>query len=422
MTPHIEVAADLENLRRTADEHCMPRWIGFALLGALLVAALPLVGDQAASAAARHRAAGHVRRAAPAHRRHRIKRTKHRQTKHTVLARSESRGQRLRFGVYPWAAPGAINSVRSPVADDPYRALSAVKDLQGNRSMTVHIYGQYTGADPSEDDALISEARWWSDNGVRVEAVLRFRPDSSDLASGYVPWVEVVTARLAAIPGVAAIQIGNEANNTASAAAADGAYPGAVQAIAAGVPAAHQAVLAAGRPDIRIGFNWAPGTRPCQPDSFFSALRRAGGQALADATDWVGIDIYPGTWSAPAASVYPSSGLVRASMLSSLGCLRRTQMPLAGLSSSTTITVAETGWPTAANRSELTQAAVLRDIVSAVQSVSGLYRVTDLRWFDLRDANTGSGQLENGYGLLRDDYSAKPAFGAYRELIAADGQ
>jgi hypothetical protein len=108
--------------------------------------------------------------------------------------------------------------------------------------MTVHIYGQYTGEDSSEADALISDARWWSEEGMRVEMVLRFRPARSGVASGYVPWVEAVTARLAAIPGVAAIQIGNEANNTASAAAADGAYPGAVEAIASGVPAARQAV------------------------------------------------------------------------------------------------------------------------------------------------------------------------------------
>lgn len=402
----------------------MPRLVACALLCAMLVAALPLVGDQAASAAATHRAVRHVRHAALAHHRRRRRRTR---LRHTVreqfgLAQSPPRVQRLRFGIYPWAGAGAVSAVSPPVADDPYKALSAVKDLQGTRSMTVHIYGQYTGADPGEAAALISDARWWSDNGVRVETVLRFRPANSDLASGYVPWVETVATQLAAIPNVAAIQIGNEANNIASAAAGDGAYPDAVQAIASGVPAARQAVIAAGRPDIKIGFNWAAGTTPCQPDPFFTALRQAGGHALAAATGWVGIDVYPGTWSPPSPSVYPSSQRVHASIVSSLACLRQIQMPQAGLSSSTTITVAETGWPTGANRSELTQAAVLRDIVGAVESVSGQYGVTDVRWFDLRDANTASGQLENAYGLMRDDYSPKPAFSAYRELIAADGQ
>lgn len=47
--------------------------------------------------------------------------------------------------------------------------------------------------------------------------------------------------------------------------------------------------------------------------------------------------------------------------------------------------------------------------------------VTDLRWFSLRDANAGSGQLENGYGLLGDDYSPKPAFAAYQRIIASEG-
>jgi hypothetical protein len=424
MTPDRHAAACLQKQSQSADEHRMPRPIAFALLCAMLVSALPLVSDQAASAATTHRAARHVRHPAPAHRHHRQrrKRIRHRQPEQSVLARSQSRAQRLRFGIYPWAAPGAVRPVNPQVADDPYKALTAVKDLQGTRSMTVHIYGQYTGADPGEADALISDARWWSDHGIRVEMVLRFRPARSDLGSGYVPWVESVTERLATIPGIAAIQIGNEANNTASAAAADGAYPGAVQAIASGVPAARQTVIAAGRPDIRIGFNWAPGTTPCQPDPFFSALEQAGGQALAEATGWVGIDVYPGTWSAPSPSVYPSSERLRTSIVISLACLRRTQMPRAGLGSSTTITIAETGWPTAANRPELTQAAVLGDVVGAVQSVSRLYGVTDLRWFGLRDANTASGELENGYGLLRDNYSAKPAFGVYRELIATHGQ
>jgi exo-beta-1,3-glucanase (GH17 family) len=96
-------------------------------------------------------------------------------------------------------------------------------------------------------------------------------------------------------------------------------------------------------------------------------------------------------------------------------------MVTAGLSSAATITVAETGYPTDATRSEATQASVLRAIIASVQSVQQTYGVTDLRWFSLRDANTASLQLENGYGLLHDDYSPKPAFAAYQQIIAAQG-
>jgi exo-beta-1,3-glucanase (GH17 family) len=96
-------------------------------------------------------------------------------------------------------------------------------------------------------------------------------------------------------------------------------------------------------------------------------------------------------------------------------------MVAAGLSSAVTITVAETGYPTDAARSEATQAAVLKDTIASVENVRRTYGVTDLRWFCLRDANTASGQLENGYGLLRDEYSPRPAFSAYQQIISAEG-
>ena len=47
----------------------------------------------------------------------------------------------------------------------------------------------------------------------------------------------------------------------------------------------------------------------------------------------------------------------------------------------------------------------------------GTYGVTDYRWFDLRDHNTSSTNFQHHYGLLRDDYSPKPAFEAYRRLL-----
>jgi hypothetical protein len=315
-----------------------------------------------------------------------------------------------------------VNRVAPQLVDQPFAALRAVKQLQGGRSMTVHLYGQYTGVDQGEVDALLSDAKWWSDNGVLVEMVLRYRPARTDLVSGYVPWVDGVATRLAAIPGVVAIQVGNEANSDGSPAASDGAYGGAVQAVALSVVAARHAVVSAGRSDIGVGFNWAAGGSPCTPDAFFAHLRRAGGSAFVNAVGWVGIDLYPGTWSAPARSAEPSSNLITGSVISSLGCLRTKQMPSAGLSSSVSITVTETGYPTDPTRSEQSQVAVLRDIVAATQSVSRALGVTGLRWFGLRDANTQSGQLENGYGLLHDDYSPKPAFAAYQQIIAVDGR
>jgi hypothetical protein len=315
-----------------------------------------------------------------------------------------------------------VGTVDPALLDRPDAALAAVKQLQGARSFVVHLYGEYSGTNPGGADALLGDATWWSDHGVEVEAVLRYRPASPSAGAGYAGWVAAVAARLAAVRHVVAIQIGNEGNATGSAAASDGAYPGVTGAIATALPAARAAVLTAGRPDVAIGFNWAAGANPCALDPYFAALERAGGQGFVGAVGWVGVDVYPGTWSAPTATPDPSPDAIAASMTSALGCLRGRQMPSAGLPATVPITVAETGYPTDAARSEASQTVVLRAIVGAIRAVAATDGVTDLRWFGLRDANTGSGQLENGYGLLRDDYSSKPAFATYQELVAADGR
>jgi hypothetical protein len=67
------------------------------------------------------------------------------------------------------------------------------------------------------------------------------------------------------------------------------------------------------------------------------------------------------------------------------------------------------------------QQTVLRAAVQTVAAASTRYGVTDYRWFDLRDADSADSSFESHYGLTRDDYSPKPAFFTYRDLIARLG-
>ena len=48
--------------------------------------------------------------------------------------------------------------------------------------------------------------------------------------------------------------------------------------------------------------------------------------------------------------------------------------------------------------------------------------MTDYRWFNLRDNNSGGADLFSAVGLLRDDYSRKPAFASYRRAIRLHGR
>lgn len=335
---------------------------------------------------------------------------------------SHKRDDPLRFGIYPWGTVGATDPVAGAHPEAPAHSLAAVRQLKGGRSFVVHLYGEYTGLDREAAGRLLADARWWSDHGMQVEMVLRYRPARPDLAPGFSPWVSWVARRLAWIPGVTAIQVGNEPNNADAAAAADGAYPGAVEAVAEAIPGARRAVAREGRRDVGIGLNWAAGSRPCGDGRFWRTLRRAGGKRFVSSVSWVGVDIYPGTWSRPTRSRLPTQAAVGRTVERTLRCVRREHMPQAGLGRRVTLTVAETGYPTDPTRPDAVQERVLRATVRATQRVRATYGVTDLRWFSLRDANTGSGQLENGYGLLRSDLSAKPAYWTYRRLIAAGGR
>ena len=72
-----------------------------------------------------------------------------------------------------------------------------------------------------------------------------------------------------------------------------------------------------------------------------------------------------------------------------------------------------------AGRPEDRQVDAMRVMVGAVHDFRGTFNVTDYRWFDLRDHNTASANFQHHYGLLRDDYSPKPAFEVYRRLVGA---
>jgi len=320
----------------------------------------------------------------------------------------------MQFGTYPWAAPGAVGPVDPPVPNDANKAMAVCKTLKGKKQLTIRDYGDYVGGTATDTaDHLMSDVTWWAQNGFRVEAVLRYRAASG--WGGWLDWVRAISKRLAALPNVVAIQVGNEPNNMTPA-AGDGSYPNAIQNIAQGVIAARAAVIAVGRSDIRVGFNWAADS--CKTtEPMWSQLHQYGGAAFTAAVGFIGIDIYPGTWTAPV-SDSPAMADIDAAMCGALAALRTKHMVAAGLGPAVPIVVTESGYPTDSTRSEATQDAVLNQVLKSALAVAGALNVIGLNWFALRDANTNSGQLENGYGLCRDDYSPKPAFSSFRGYVA----
>jgi hypothetical protein len=339
------------------------------------------------------------------------------------VARMAASHAPLVFGVYPGGAAGTLGPAGQSRPEVPEARSQALRQLRGGstRPFVLHLYESYTQAsDAAALPAwLAGEIAGYTADGFRIELVLAYRPaaPSGDVA-GFTEFVRARVRQLAPNHRVTHIQVTNEANVAGAPNAADGAYPGARDALVRGVVAAKDEARRHGRAGLRIGFNWAY-QRGASEAAFFTSLGAAGGKQFADAVDWVGVDAYPGTWG-PALPAGDLAAAVRSATLDAMRTLRRTLLPRAGLSRAR-LHFSESGYPTGAGRSEATQRTVLRAAVRAVAAARGTYHVTDYRWFDLRDADTADASFESHYGLTHDDYSPKPAFFTYRDLIARLG-
>jgi hypothetical protein len=325
----------------------------------------------------------------------------------------------LRFGIFPGGPAGVIAGPRPPAApEDQGKIDRALARLAGGGPFVVHLYTEYTKPGKSAKALKRAKrtARHYAREGLRTEYVLRYRPADAPDVRGYARFVRQAVRRLGAVRGLRAIQVTNEVNNSLSPDASDGAYEGAERALVRGVIAAERVARHEGLRRLEVGFNWFYRMDPGTEDDFWSRLKELGGRRFARAVGWVGLDAYPGTFFPPATPPPDSFGDSGDAMVNALGTLR-CYAGSAGIPDSTPIHVTENGWPTSSARTESEQEAELREMVGAVAAYRENFNVTDYRWFDLRDSNSSSPDFQQHYGLTRDDYSKKPAFGAYRKLI-----
>ncbi|MGN6871241.1 MAG: hypothetical protein ACTHMY_22835 [Solirubrobacteraceae bacterium] len=327
----------------------------------------------------------------------------------------------LRFGIYPGGGVGTIGPGAISKPDDPAKRLAALEKLNGGHPFVLHVFVDYTGrGGASATQQARRELVQYERAGFQIELVLCYRPVGGGArvqVAGFARFVRDAVASLGASRRLVSVQVTNEANVAGADNATDGSHPAATDALIAGVIAAKHEARALGHTWVKVGFNLAYATDPGQA-SFFRYLHRHGRTAFARAVDWVGLDVYPGTWGPPIDPAQLGQA-TRAMMRSALHRLRRRYMPLAGLLRHVAIHVSENGYPTGPGRTPAMQETAMRAAITAIFAVSREYNVSDYRWFDLRDASSAGPSFEDQYGLLYDNYSPKPAFGLYRELIAA---
>jgi hypothetical protein len=341
-----------------------------------------------------------------------------------VVDRQARTAPHLVFGIYPGGSAGTVNGGGRASPDDPERQLAALARLRApGRPFVLHLYAAYAGpGSPGAAAQVGSEIGRYTAAGFQIELVLTYRPADRDPARdvpGYVTFVRDTVRAFGSNPRFVAVQVTNEANIRSAPDAADGSYPGAVDALTRGVVAAKAEAGRAGYRRLAVGFNWAYSLDRAER-GFWQRLGR-GGPAFRRALDWVGLDVYPGTWGPRS----PGSDLASATtrtVRQALATLRSRFMRLAQIPARVALHVSENGFPTGPRRTEAMQSAALQAAVATVDATRATYHVTDYRWFDLRDADSSSGSFENRYGLLHDDYTPKAAFSVYRGLVARLGR
>jgi hypothetical protein len=335
-------------------------------------------------------------------------------------------GARIRYGVGPRLAGEAGTSQTVPaIPEDRARRDRALRALAGNRFFAVRLNRLFMADGRAGIRRFRRLAAHYARLGLDVELQVRYHPAQRDEGKidRWLRFVRRVVRAFGPIRAVTGLQITNEVNIGLSPNTSDGAFARSTEALVRGVIAAKRESRRLGHRHQQIGFNYAwrfDFADPLNDVRFWRELGRLGGSRLRAHTDWVGLDLYPGTFVPGTLAPAPIAGFGDA-FLEALAQTRECFMPLAGFGPRHPLRIEETGFPTGPGRSESTQARAARGFLRAAHRYRGTYNITDLRWFNLRDNNSRGPGFQQFFGLLRDDYSRKPAFGVVRMWVARRG-
>jgi hypothetical protein len=314
------------------------------------------------------------------------------------------------FGIYPGGLLGSDTGIIHPVTpDDPALIASALQQLQGDAStLLVRAYRPFTGSTAPDTVTTPAEPELLLGGGRKLDLVLQFREPTGALDG----WLDFIRATVRTEgPRLAMLQICEEPNLDFP--VVDGSIPNIRQALIQGVIAAKEEVLAQGY-DIVVGFNAVPTFNPA--DTFWSDLGAEADDRFHRSLDYVGLDFFPDVFRR-----LPPEQLTSAAR-SVIAEFRSTQLARAGIAASVPIHICEHGWPTGPDRPEERQAEVIEQVIRLVAGLREELHLTGYSFFSLRDADSAGTGLFDRFGLLRDDYSPKPAFDTYRRLIQEFGR
>jgi hypothetical protein len=327
--------------------------------------------------------------------------------------------QPVRFGVTPHATGNVLPSPTRP--ERAGAALAALRELRpGRRQLVLRLNRMFMSQGEAGVHRFAGVVDRYAAAGFDSELQVRYQPPPHQEGS-MVAWeryVRTAVRILGSRPSVKALTITNEGNFTATPNTSDGAYRGVRRAIVIGIPAARDELDRIGREDVELGFSVAWRWLPNSDVAFWREIGARGDAAFRRAVDYVGVQAYPHLVWPPVALPGRSAG---EELIDALTLIRHCYMPMARLGADADLWVTENGYATNLARTERSQDLALASTLHLLHRYSGTLGISDYRWFNLRDDNSIGIDLFDAVGLLRDDYSRKPAFARLRSAIASFG-
>lgn len=305
------------------------------------------------------------------------------------------------FGVWPGVVSTDLVRLETFIdapPEDVERTAEALRDLaKGTERFYVRCYRSYRGPHAPTPPNPVP----YLGDGRVVDYVLGYSSPEAD-PDGFADAVRAAVREVAELGG-GKLQVCEEVN---VAAPLDGGSPGCYEALGAGLAAALDERTRLGV-DVAIGFNAAvalPG------DPFWAAVQSAVAPEVLARVDFLGLDFFPDVFRpVPADALAGAVTHVVRSFRESASAI--------GIPASVPIHITETGWPTGPENSEEQQVRVMESVARTVLGLAAEVGVAAYEIFGLRDG-LSSGPRENRFGLLRDDYSAKPVYETVKRLIA----
>lgn len=316
------------------------------------------------------------------------------------------RSDGLIFGIYAGSGVGSNpeHDIVKGLPDVPQHTMQALMDLHKNEiPFLVRGYIIYAGSGKTQNVTPVNMAQYVTKN-CKLDIAICYRPAIYDKAD----WILYIHSIIHQYKDhLAKIQITEEPNNPDAASGGDGSSPNIKQAIIDGVIAAKESIIKLGL-DIQVGFNAVISFNP--QDTFFKDIASFSNSDFINALDYVGLDFYPGVFRP-----LPPEMSLKDAVIAVLTHFRNNNLAAAQIPETIPIHITENGFPTNETRSEAEQTKAIEEIITIIYEKRTELNITHYAFFDLRDADQAL--LGFHFGLLRADYSAKPAFKAFQNLI-----